>query len=111
MGIEPTLSAWEAEVLPLNYTRDSLCILWGARITYNMRNHYGNNLIMKIFLNGKPFELADKSSASNLLESLQLTDKKLAMEINQEIVPRSQYHTYQLANNDKVEIVHAIGGG
>lgn len=66
---------------------------------------------MKIFLNGEPFELADKSSASKLLESLQLTGKKLAMEINQEIVPRSQYHDYQLANGDEVEIVHAIGGG
>lgn len=66
---------------------------------------------MKILLNGKPFELPDKSSASNLLESLQLTDKKLAMEINQEIIPRSEYQDFQLHASDKVEIVHAIGGG
>jgi len=66
---------------------------------------------MKIFLNGKPFELADESSASSLLESLELAGKKLAMEINQEIVPRSHYQDYQLQAGDKVEIVHAIGGG
>ena len=86
-------------------------LFYGARESHTIYNYFCNNLNMKILLNGKPFELADKSSASNLLESLQLSDKKLAMEINQEIVPRSEYEHYQLHANDKVEIVHAIGGG
>lgn len=66
---------------------------------------------MKIFLNGEPFELTSNSSASKLIETLQLSGKKLAMEVNQQIVPRSQYHNYQLSSGDRVEIVRAIGGG
>ncbi len=85
--------------------------MYQTRIAYNHDIDCYNKAQMQIILNGKPFELADESSASNLLESLQLTDKKLAMEINQKIVPRSQFHEYQLTSGDTVEIVHAIGGG
>jgi sulfur carrier protein len=42
---------------------------------------------------------------------LNITSKRLAMEINEEILPRSQFDSYILSAGDKVEIVHAIGGG
>lgn len=66
---------------------------------------------MQIILNGTATEIADNISAAGLIEHLELTGKRLAMEVNREIVPRSQYQQTTLQANDKVEIVHAIGGG
>ncbi len=66
---------------------------------------------MKIYLNGEAREVPDNSTAALLIEALGLTDKRIAMEVNMEIVPRSAYDTHTLHAGDKVEIVHAIGGG
>jgi len=46
-----------------------------------------------------------------LLEEMALTGKRLAVEVNLEIVPRSSHMTHMLRAGDRVEIVHAIGGG
>ena len=66
---------------------------------------------MNITLNGEPHEISEGATAQNLIEQLDLVGKRLAMEVNQEIVPRSTFVEYQLQSNDNVEIVHAIGGG
>ncbi len=66
---------------------------------------------MKILLNGEPRELADGSSAAQLVADLELAGRRLAMEVNREIVPRSEYAGHVLHDGDQVEIVHAIGGG
>lgn len=66
---------------------------------------------MNITLNGAPRDVPDKLSASALLLSLGLADKRLALEINQEIVPRSTFDARMINPGDTVEIVHAIGGG
>jgi len=65
----------------------------------------------QILLNGQPFEIIENYSIAQLLERCELTGQRLAVEINQNIIPRSQFESYFLANNDKVEIVRAIGGG
>ena len=66
---------------------------------------------MKITLNGESHELADGATAQQLIEQLDLVGKRLAMEVNQEIVPRSTFTERILQPGDDVEIVHAIGGG
>ena len=66
---------------------------------------------MNITLNGESYELADDATAQQLIEQLDLVGKRLAMEINQEIVPRSTFKEHLLQPDDNVEIVHAIGGG
>ena len=66
---------------------------------------------MNITLNGDAREYPDKLSARELLHSLGLADKRLALEVNQEIVPRSSFDRYIINPGDQVEIVHAIGGG
>mgnify|MGYP000553131426 CR=1 FL=1 len=66
---------------------------------------------MNIQLNGEKHELPDNSSAQDLVEQLGLGDKRLAMEVNREIVPRTTYAEHRLHEGDEVEIVHAIGGG
>ena len=66
---------------------------------------------MNIYLNGEARQVPDNCSAAQLVEELGLSGKRIAMEVNREIVPRSSYADTPLQTDDKVEIVHAIGGG
>ena len=67
--------------------------------------------MITIFLNGSNKQLDDNTSISQLLETLSLGDKRLAVELNQQIVPRSDFTSVTLNDQDHVEIVQAIGGG
>ncbi len=66
---------------------------------------------MEIFVNGESRQVEESFSALQLLESMELVGKRLALEINEEIVPKSRHAEYLIAAGDKVEIVNAIGGG
>jgi len=66
---------------------------------------------MDITLNGSAREVPDQTSAAELLLSLGLAGKRLALEVNREIVPRSRFEQHMIRPGDRVEIVHAIGGG
>lgn len=66
---------------------------------------------MQIRLNGTLTDVPDALSAYQLLDRLELAGKRVALEVNGEIVPRSTHSEYRLHPNDRVEIVHAIGGG
>ncbi|HCA24604.1 MAG TPA: sulfur carrier protein ThiS [Pseudomonas sp.] len=66
---------------------------------------------MQILLNGEPHQLDQPLTLSALIDQLGLTGKRLAVELNLEIVPRSQHADTRLSEGDRVEIVHAIGGG
>lgn len=67
--------------------------------------------LMVILLNGEKHTLSDGATAATLVEALGLGEKRIAMEVNREIVPRSQYANHPLHEGDQVEVVHAIGGG
>ncbi|MBB3230520.1 MULTISPECIES: sulfur carrier protein ThiS [Halomonas] len=66
---------------------------------------------MQIQLNGEARTLEADASVARLVESLGLTGRRIAVEVNEEIVPRSVHAETRLAEGDRVEIVHAIGGG
>ena len=66
---------------------------------------------MKITVNGENKQVTDGYTAAELVEAMGLTGKRIAMEVNLEIVPRSTYLEYTFNAGDKVEIVHAVGGG
>jgi sulfur carrier protein len=66
---------------------------------------------MRIQLNGESFELADGETVSALLTRLDLVGRRVAVELNLDIVPRSQHESTILSEGDQVEVVHAIGGG
>ncbi len=66
---------------------------------------------MKLVLNGEPRELEAGLSLARLLELSGYAQRRVAVEVNREIVPRSRHATHLLADGDRVEIVHAIGGG
>ena len=66
---------------------------------------------MNIKLNGHSLEVADGTTLLQLIEQEGMAGKRLAAEVNLEIIPKTQHENYILHNQDLVEIVHAIGGG
>ena len=65
----------------------------------------------KIQLNGKKVIIQSNYSLFDLLKKYKLVNKKVAIEHNGVIIPKSNYKKKNLKNNDKIEIVHFIGGG
>ena len=66
---------------------------------------------MQISVNGEPRELRQSLTLAELVEALELGDHRVAIEVNEELVPRSVFPDHTLKDGDRVEIVHAIGGG
>jgi sulfur carrier protein len=69
------------------------------------------NRTMDILLNGERRELAGDCTLAQLLDDAGYAGRRVAVEVNREIVPRSRHAGHRLADGDRVEIVHAIGGG
>ena len=68
-------------------------------------------ILVEILVNGASRQVHDGFSIADLIEDMALTDKRIAVEVNLGIVPRSQHGAHLLQPGDRVEIVHAIGGG
>lgn len=66
---------------------------------------------MNVVLNGEPRELQPGTTLAGLLQSLELGQRRFAVEVNEELVPRSEHADRVLQAGDRVEIVQAIGGG
>ncbi len=72
----------------------------------------GRNCVLSIVVNGVPHVLRDASATvEDLMRELALTGKRVAVERNGEIVPKSRYAEARLAAGDRVEIIAAVGGG
>ncbi len=66
---------------------------------------------MQIQVNGELRHIAEDSTISDLLVLLDVVNRRVAVELNQEIVPKSQHTSTILKQDDVLEVVHAIGGG
>lgn len=66
---------------------------------------------MQIELNGVNKDINDNATIEQLLEMLDLKGQRVAVEVNQQVIPRGKHISFILSNNDKVEIIHAVGGG
>ena len=66
---------------------------------------------IKIKINGKINKIDDKTKLSDLIKNLKVPLKKVAVELNREIVDKKNLNKINLKVNDKIEIVHFIGGG
>ena len=66
---------------------------------------------IKIKVNGKGKTVLNNSKLSDLLKNLNIPIKKVAIELNQEIIEKKRSSNIKLKKNDKIEIVHFIGGG
>lgn len=66
---------------------------------------------IKIFLNGDTKEIKQNLTLTDLLKDLEITSKHIAIELNDEVVFKSDWNSRILVNEDKLEVVKAIGGG
>ncbi|MFC3550901.1 sulfur carrier protein ThiS [Lysobacter cavernae] len=66
---------------------------------------------MDILLNGEPRAVAAHTTVQQLLQAEGLGERRVAVEVNGAIVPRSRHGEQALADGDHIEIVHALGGG
>lgn len=66
---------------------------------------------MRVTLNGEAKELANGITVGDLIVALELTKRRIAVEINRELVPRDAFAERMLDEGDVIEIVHFIGGG
>ena len=66
---------------------------------------------IKIKINGKINKIDDKTKLSDLVKNLKVPLKKVAIELNREIVDKKKLNKIDLKVNDKIEIIHFIGGG
>ena len=66
---------------------------------------------IKIRINGRLSMINDNLSLSNFLKQFKIPLKKVAIELNQEIIDKNKLNKIKLRKNDKIEVVHFIGGG
>ena len=66
---------------------------------------------MQIIFNGERREAADDVTVAALLEELELPPKRVAVEVNRELVPRDQHAACVLQDGDRLEVVTLVGGG
>jgi thiamine biosynthesis protein ThiS len=67
--------------------------------------------MMQVYLNGEPSIVGDNSTVATLLETLGIGRDRVAVEVNLNIVQKAMYDTRILSEEDKIEIVHFVGGG
>ena len=66
---------------------------------------------MKITVNGRLREAVDHSTIADLLEQLDLSARHVAVEVNDEVVPKTSHHQHVLRDGDRLEVVTLVGGG
>ena len=66
---------------------------------------------MQLTINGEKRVIKESKNLAELIKELDIKAPNFAMALNQQVVPRSKYDSTSIKENDKVEIVHAVGGG
>lgn len=66
---------------------------------------------MQLLINGEHRQVGQISNVAELVDTLGLTGRRIAVELNEMIVPRTRHDTTPVNDGDRIEIVHAIGGG
>ena len=66
---------------------------------------------MNIHVNGERLELPFNSNIADLVVFLGFQDQRIALEVNESIIPKSKHSTFLLSDNDQIEVINAVGGG
>ena len=66
---------------------------------------------MQIIVNGEQFDFPNPLNIEELIDYLGFQNQRIALEVNEIIIPKSNHVSYILSNNDKVEVINAVGGG
>ncbi len=69
------------------------------------------SIVMNLLINGEGKSFAGSLSVAQLVEQLGMQGDRVAVELNRQIVPRSQWADITLKDGDRLEIVHFVGGG
>ena len=70
-----------------------------------------NSKLMKILINGEAKEFPNGTLLEDVVEQLSLGGRKIAVELNRAVIRRSDWEKVTLSDNDRIEIVHFVGGG
>jgi sulfur carrier protein len=87
------------------------CRVLQGRIRNDTETHARIEVVIELAINGEPRNFPAPLTLAQLIESLGLAGKRIAIEKNGEIVPRSQHADTSLVSGDRLEIVVAVGGG
>lgn len=66
---------------------------------------------MQIWVNGEAHEIGEGRTLRDLVRELGLDPQGVAVEVNREVVPRGRHADYRIREDDRIEVVRAIGGG
>ena len=66
---------------------------------------------MHVIINGEPRQLDGGVTVAAVVRELGLSERRIAVEVNREILARAEYNTRTLTDGDQIEIVHFVGGG
>ena len=66
---------------------------------------------MIVIVNGKELDIDNSSTAESLIIQLNYQDQRIALEVNEAIIPKSKHAEFSLNAGDKIEIIKAVGGG
>ena len=77
----------------------------------DITQHRENLTVISVFINGAAHILAQSTNIADLMREIGLEGKRIALERNGEIVPRSQFPLLMLTDGDQLEVVVAVGGG
>jgi sulfur carrier protein len=66
---------------------------------------------VKLLVNGEIVKLPDNANIIDLIEHLGCQNQRIALEVNETIIPKSVHEEFSLSDNDKIEIIKAVGGG
>lgn len=67
--------------------------------------------MITIILNGEPRKLAEELDLESLIEHFSLPHKRIAVELNNNVISRSEWGAVKVNDGDKLEVVHFVGGG
>ena len=68
-------------------------------------------MIVNLLVNGETLELPDNANSADIIKHLGCQDQRIALEVNETIIPKSTHEEFLLSDNDKIEIIKAVGGG
>ena len=66
---------------------------------------------MQIIVNGEKIDFPNSLNIEELIDYLGFQNQRIALEVNEAIVPKPNHSTFTLSNNDRVEVINAVGGG
>ena len=66
---------------------------------------------MRIFINGETKEIANELNLNELLKHFSLPEERVAIELNKEVVRKKDWENIKIADGDRLEVIHFVGGG